>query len=371
MRRRRLYTYSTLFVWLSEVTVFNYIDCNLLHRLREQWNLVELAEKNIQKTVAAPADSNVDLAARAAWLSYIGGLNQAQIAARLGVSKIKVHRLINMAQKLGMIKAHVDNVPTACIELENILIEKFNINSCMVVPDLIEDCENTDRDYTAIGAAGARFLQTCLENKATKSIGIGKGRTLTSAVKQLGRIERKDVETYSIAGSLYRSFAANPYDVVLQLSRHIGGRGYFLPVPYIASNEAEKIQFLGQKFVQEMLDKAQNSDLFVIGIGALNKGSHVVSTGMISESERQQLRHAGAVSDLLGSFVDIEGKLVDAPVNKLKLGLDYKDLKNKKVLALAGGKDKAEAILAALRAGVITDLITDEEAAKNIAIMLQ
>lgn len=333
--------------------------------------MVELAEKSALKNAALPADPNHDLAARAAWLSYIGGLNQAQIAARLGVSKIKVHRLINLAQKMGMIKAHVENVPSACIELENILIEKFGLSSCMVVPDLIEDCADTDRQYTAIGAAGARFLQTYLENKATKSIGIGKGRTLTSAVKQLGRIDRADVETYSIAGSLYRSFAANPYDVVLQLSRHIGGRGYFLPVPYIATNEDEKTQFKSQKFVQELLSKAQNADLFVIGIGALRKGSHVVSTGMISESERLELRAKGAVSDLLGSFIDIDGKMVDVPVNKLMVGLHYSELNDQKVLAMAGGKDKAEAILAALRAGVISDLITDEAAAAEIAFILK
>lgn len=332
--------------------------------------MAELVEITKLNKASIAIDPNHDLAARAAWLSYIGGLNQAQIATRLGVPKIKVHRLINLAQKLGMIKAHVENVPQACIELENILIERFGLNSAMVVPDLIEDCENTDRDYTAIGAAGARFLQTCLENKATKSIGIGKGRTLTSTVKQLCKIDRKDVETYSIAGSLYRSFAANPYDVVLQLSRHIGGRGYFLPVPYIATNAAEKTQFQSQNFVQQLLAKAQNADLFIIGIGALHKGSHVVSTGMISESERQDLCAKGAVSDLLGSFIDINGKMVDVPVNKLMLGLHYTDLKAKQVLALAGGSDKAEAILAALRAGMITDLITDEAAANEVVKLL-
>ncbi|NRB15342.1 MAG: sugar-binding transcriptional regulator [Rhizobiales bacterium] len=316
-------------------------------------------------------DPNHDLAARAAWLSYIGGLNQTQIADRLGVSKVKVHRLINLALKLGMVKAHVENVPLACLELENILIEEFDIKFCTVVPDLIEDCDNTERDYTAIGAAGARFLQTCLENKSLKSIGIGKGRTLTSAVKQLAKIQRSDVETFSIAGSLYRSFAANPYDVVIELSRHIGGRGYFMPVPYIATNLAEKAQFQSQAFVQDLLAKAQNSDLFIVGIGALNKGSHVVDTGMISEAERLEVCAQGAVSDLLGSFIDINGHLVNAPVNELKLGLHYKDLKNKRVLAMAGGSDKAEAILAALRTNVITDLITDEAAAKAIAFILK
>lgn len=332
--------------------------------------MVERVSKDKQNITPMRVDPNHDLAARAAWLSYIGGLNQTQIAERLGVSKVKIHRLINLAQKLGMVKAYVENVPLACIRLENILIEKFGLKSCMIVPDLIEDCDNTDRDYTAIGAAGARFLQTCLENKSTKSIGVGKGRTLTSAVKQLVKISREDVAIYSIAGSLYRSLAANPFDIVLPLSRHLGGRGYFLPVPYIATNLEEKRQFKSQKFVQEMLGMAQESDLFVIGLGALNQGSHVVSTGMISEAERLEVRAKGAVSDLLGIFIDINGQQVDAAVNELNVGLHYKDLLGKQVLAMAGGADKAQAILAALRANVITDLISDEAAANEIVKLI-
>ncbi|NRA87871.1 MAG: sugar-binding transcriptional regulator, partial [Rhizobiales bacterium] len=335
-----------------------------------QYKLVELVENIKNNIVQTNFDVNHDLAARAAWLSYIGGLSQTQIAERLGVSKVKIHRLINLAQKLGIIKAYVENVPHACINLENILIDKFGIKSCLIVPDLVEDCDDSDRHYPAIGAAGARFLQTYLENKSTKSIGVGKGRTLTSAVKQLIKIDRPDVKIYSIAGSLYRSLAANPYDVVLPLSRHLGGLGYFLPVPYIATNLEEKRQFQSQKFVQELLTMAQDADLFVIGLGALGEGSHVVSTGMMSEEERLEVCAKGAVSDLLGSFLDINGSLVDAPVNELKVGLHYEDLKGKQVLAMAGGADKAKAILAALRANVITDLISDEAAANAIVKLL-
>ena len=37
------------------------------------------------------------MAARAAWLHYAGGLTQAQVAKRLGLTSLKAHRLITKA----------------------------------------------------------------------------------------------------------------------------------------------------------------------------------------------------------------------------------------------------------------------------------
>ena len=50
------------------------------------------------------ADPDVSLATRAAWLSYIGGLTQSQIADRMRLSRIKVNRLIAYAHELNPVE---------------------------------------------------------------------------------------------------------------------------------------------------------------------------------------------------------------------------------------------------------------------------
>lgn len=62
-------------------------------------------------TIAKPnaTTEEVDLATRAVWLSYIGGYNQSQIAERLGVSRIKVHRLISLAHRWGLVRVNIEH----------------------------------------------------------------------------------------------------------------------------------------------------------------------------------------------------------------------------------------------------------------------
>jgi len=45
--------------------------------------------------------TTLDEAARAGWLSYVGGLTQDQIAAELGVSRQRVQRLVSRALAEG------------------------------------------------------------------------------------------------------------------------------------------------------------------------------------------------------------------------------------------------------------------------------
>ena len=41
---------------------------------------------------------------RAAWLHYAGGLTQAEVAKRLGLTSLKAHRLITKANHDGLIR---------------------------------------------------------------------------------------------------------------------------------------------------------------------------------------------------------------------------------------------------------------------------
>jgi len=52
-------------------------------------------------------DEELSLSTRAAWLHYGGGLSQTEVAKRLGVTKIKAHRLIGRANQEGIVKISI------------------------------------------------------------------------------------------------------------------------------------------------------------------------------------------------------------------------------------------------------------------------
>lgn len=312
-------------------------------------------------------DWNTYLAIRAAWMSFVGGCTQGDIAARLGVSPAKVHRLIAHAQRNGYIRFQIEGRPLECLELEESFARSFGLNNCIVAPDISVGPSDEDAAIRGVGAAAGNLLAGMLGAGDITQIGVGMGRTLKAAVMAMPRIARDDLAIVSISGSLTRKLSANPYDVVQHMVERTGGEGYYLPVPYLAATVAEKDIFLSQPSVQELLARARRSDTFVVGIGSLEDEGHLVRMGLISPEEQVSLRAAGAVGDLMGRFIDIDGKVVPVNLGEQSVGLPFEDVQGARVLALAGGVSKTAATLSALRTGVITDLVIDEALARCLA----
>ncbi len=67
----------------------------------------------MKKTREVTDEGDLDLAARAAWHSRIGGYTQSDIARRLGVSRAREHRLIALARDSGLVKVFVEGEPAS------------------------------------------------------------------------------------------------------------------------------------------------------------------------------------------------------------------------------------------------------------------
>jgi DNA-binding transcriptional regulator LsrR (DeoR family) len=314
------------------------------------------------ETQVSRSQGELGLAARAAWLSYIGGYTQEDIAGRLGISRVKVNRLIALAHRQGLVRVFVEGTAADCVALEDRIAEAFGLEFCSVAPDL----GDADLPLQALAAAGARFLLGALERPNLRVIGFGHGRTLAAVVDQLPRVPRADLKFVSLLGSLTRNAAANPFDVIHRLAGKVGGDSYFLPVPFFADSVDDKAVLAAQRSVRDVFALARRADLVVVGIGELSAEAHLRASGMITSGEFEELAAAGAVGEVLGHFFAADGRSVAAEINQRALGLAPDDLRGKEVVAIAGGRGKARAIAAVLASGLLTGLITDESTARRL-----
>jgi DNA-binding transcriptional regulator LsrR (DeoR family) len=310
----------------------------------------------------AQIDPELSLASRAAWLSYVGGYRQEDIAARLGISRVKVNRLIALAHRQGFIRVFVEGNAVECVALEDQIAERFGLSHCEVVPSVGDD----DLPISALASGGARFLLKALERPDLTVVGVGHGRTLAATVDRLPRLPRTRVRFVSLLGCLTRNAAANPFDVIHRLAEKVGGEAYFMPVPFFANSVADKRVLMAQKSLTDVFALAREAQLHVVGVGEISAKAHMLDTGMITRDEFAELSQAGAVGEVLGHFVGADGRPVDAPLNQRAIGLKIEDLKGKEVVAVAGGHGKARAIGAVLNSRVVTGLITDEATARRI-----
>jgi DNA-binding transcriptional regulator LsrR (DeoR family) len=310
-------------------------------------------------------DPEAGLAARAAWLSYVGGYRQEDIAERLHVSRVKVNRLIAKAHRQGMVRVFVEGTAADCVALEDELARRFGLKFALVAPNL----NGGDLPLATLGNAGSRFLHSVLEDGPDLTIGVGHGRTIASVVDNLPRVSRPGVRFVSLLGGIVRNAVANPFDIIHRLGERTGGETYFMPVPFVADSVADKAVLTAQRSLREVFDLAAETELCIVGIGELSDNAFMRLSGMVSDADFRELREAGAVGEVLGEFLDGDGRPLDVDVNRRSIGLKLDDLRGgggRRVVAIAGGSGKVEAIGAVLRTGVITGLITDEVTARSI-----
>ncbi|OCX61719.1 DNA-binding transcriptional regulator [Thioclava sp. SK-1] len=308
------------------------------------------------------ADAEHSLAIRAAWLHYVGGLRQADVAKRLGVPSVKAHRLIARAVADGAVKVSIEGDIVECIELEEALCARFNLATCDVAPDLEEE----GLPFRTLGLAGAARLRRWLESDEELIIGIGHGRTLAEAVRMMPRFQTRGLSFVSLLGGLTRNFAANPHDVMHLLAEKTGAQAYVMPVPFFANTAKDREVLLSQHGVAEVFQMAETATLKIVGIGTVEAETQLVTSGMIEPSEIDAISKIGGIGEMLGHFFDRDGTALDTTLTSRTLAVSLDETRDDRIIALAGGGAKVNAIHAVLNSGRLYGLITDERTARAL-----
>lgn len=306
-----------------------------------------------------------ELMTRAAWLYYEAGLNQEQTSLRLGLTRARVNRLLQLARETGIVTISVNERDLGLLKVEEALRAKYGLETCIATVPLGKATLETDSDAALrlVGAAAARLLQQRLAADSNAIVGIGWGRTLAAVARAFRGPPAPDARFISLMGSLTAKSAVNPFDVVQTFAQVSEGEGYFLPVPFIADSSRDRDLLLSQNAVQAPLALAHQARVAFISVGELTEHSLLYQKGMINRSELADLRAAGAVGDTNGIFFDANGTPVDHDMNQRTVALGLDRLRKMETVLLSAGRQKLTATRALLRSGVIRSLIIDGDSA--------
>ena len=326
-------------------------------------------------TLHSAHEPDAAIIVRAAWLYHVGGLTQEEVAGRLGVHRTRVARLLGEARERGLVSVSINHEAVRDLATEDAIAQRYGLDFCLVTPAM-GDLAGTEPALAAaqaaiarraVGSAAATFLKGRLMLGRPVTVGVSWGRTLEQVALHLSGVQNPQARFVSLMGSLTRNSASNPFEVVQALAARTGGEGYFLPVPFIADSSADRAVLMSQRTVAEVLSIAEAADLYLISVGELLETSFLRQQAMLSASELRSVRAQGAVADSLGRLFDGGGAQVDHELARRTLALDFERLRSRDVVLLAGGLQKAAAVQALLRTGVVRGLVIDGDAAKALA----
>jgi lsr operon transcriptional repressor len=302
-----------------------------------------------------------ELLARTAWFYYHDGLTQNEIGERLGLTRLKVSRLLEKGRQSGVIRVQINSRYEGCLTLEHALQQRFNLKQIRVLPQL--DSPNLSQ---RLGVGAAQMLMSVLQPQQLLAVGFGE--TSMNTLQHLsGFISSQQIRMVTLSGGV------GPYMTGLgQLDSACGIS--IIPAPLRASS-ANVAQILRQeRSVKDVMLAACAADVAVVGIGALSQRQEatILRSGYISEGEQLMYARRGAVGDILGYFMRPDGRLAEAmPIHEELIAVSPEELAAiPMVLGVAGGPEKAEAILAALEGARINALVTEEGTARSILALL-
>lgn len=308
-----------------------------------------------------PEAPDQDLKTRIAWLYHMEDMTQEAIAERLGITRIRVVKLLAQCRRDGTVQVRVTGKLSECMALERDLEAKFSIGEAIVIPTP----DDATKISSLIGLRLGALVDTLLHDKMTVSMGWGE--TLRASLDAMTARPLKDFTVVSLLGGLTRASGLNPSEMAWRFADLFGGDCYMLAAPVYAPDEQTRATLFAHKGLAEVRERARSADLSIVSVGDFSPQSTIFRYHMLERGDLEGLTKAGAVCDVLCHFLDRDGKLVDHPANRRVMAMNPSELVHAPRLILAsGGKHKVAGMLAMLKNVKPSWLITDTETARGM-----
>ena len=302
---------------------------------------------------------------------YELGMNQDQIAKEEFISKSSVCRLIKKAVQNGYVQIRVKYPDKSVSELEDEFYKRFGLDKVFITPSFTEDPDISRRD-----TCRAVAQDLCKIVTPEDIISVSWGNTLDVLAGVMIR-EMNTNKTCSKIVMMNGSMAGQidstkSSRIIEKFAEFFSAEGFVLPVPLVVDSKSAADLIKNDSHISYILNYAKESKIAVFSIGAVSEKSVLRKRGAYSKKDFDFIIENGAAGDIIGHYFDIEGKSICTKLDESMIGLDLETIKQKKErLGIAVGEDKAEAVVGALRGGMLNRLYTDEQTAHRILKILK
>ncbi|MCL5986019.1 MAG: sugar-binding transcriptional regulator [Actinobacteria bacterium] len=292
-------------------------------------------------------------------------MNKIDIGKKLKVSRFKVARLLDDAINEGLVEIVIHKKPDNFQELEDSIEDRFNIKRVVVC----ESSEDPDELKRNLGASAAKLLMEIVEDG--DCIGIAWGSTLNEVLNSIPRkTNLKDIICVQITGGLNQvPPEINALDLTRRISEKFNAKSYLIYAPTILDDMKSMEILVNQQGIKETIGMFSKVNIALVGVGTVlpKPSTYLYRGGFINEDDFKSIASSHAVGDINTSFYDSKGKTCSTSLDNRVIAMSHEQFKKVNYcIGVAGGKEKWEAIKAAITGSIINILITDEDTAKYL-----
>lgn len=307
----------------------------------------------------------VDVASR----YHLHGETMDAIAGGLGVSRSTVSRMLCEARRLGIVRISVSDESANHPGLVADLADLFGVRAHLAS---VRPGTSSRQRLEAVARLAANHLVDVVVDDAV--IGVAWGTTLAAVVRHLPPSQRSGVRVVQLNGAVSESSMRFEHTeaVIGGVASAFNGHVRYFPVPAFFDHAETRAALWRERSVASVLALQRECTVAVFGAGAPGGEvpSHVWASDHLDHDDRLDLAAQNVVGDVCTVLLRADGTWADLPINRRASGPDPAELRRIDTrIGVVAGAGKAAALLAALRAGVMTDLVVDDVTARKVCAL--
>ncbi len=300
----------------------------------------------------------LDQLIQASRLYYELGETQSRVAELLGVTRPQVSRLLKRARAEGIVEIRIVDQASAESPAADALRDRFGLTAVHLAPALVGPEEVSRR---MVGRLAAEVLRAAIRDGAV--VGIGEGASISAVADVLAAeepVHETGATVVPLCGGYW--FGGPAREPFRRVADGIGGVPLGLLAPGLVDDPATKIALCAPAGVRRIIELWDRLEVAAFGIGG-----PVWSAAAFGEATTRRLVADGAVGEVLVRPFTLDGRFVGDELRERTIAFDASDLPRIPVrIGVAGGPSKVRPILGALRAGLLTTLVTDLRTAEAV-----
>ncbi len=235
------------------------------------------------------------------------------------------------------------------------LREKLGIKKVFITPG---DSQKNKTILEFMGKTAANYIISILKNHSTIAVTGGNG--VAAVARNFPEVHYHNVTVLSARGGIGKSHSTQANTIVSMIGNKLEAQQEVLHLPDNIDKDILKI-LKESPDIKDVFRKFDDIDILIQGIG---RADTMAEWRNLPQDTIKYLKDEKAMAETFGHFLNENGQII-CPSSSVGINIDQY-LKIPAIVAIAGGKDKANAIKATCNVRRDLVLITDESAAIEI-----
>lgn len=299
----------------------------------------------------------------AAHLYYAVGIEQKRLAQLLNVSQAKISRMLAVARERKIARFVVEDYEPRDREIETRLMQKFPQISATVIRT--PEGMSVENKRQVLAHFASPFVTSLISPHS--SVVVAGGRTIGELVHRLPEERGRRGTIVQALGIIDSKVAhVDAMELGCALARRWGGFFMGMETPAIAPSRWMRDCLLRRRHLKAVWQRLETADAAIVAVGTPTN-STFANHYVASTTDLRDLKQTGAVGEMCGRFFDASGRECDSPWRDQVISVELEHLRHfPQVIALAVGADRASAVAAAIRGGLVKSLVMDAECARGL-----